>query len=82
MRRANQELLLDLSQSLLKEDLGIPSEMLLRRIILSSLEAPSIMSVRIEGVPHEYMAIEGIIEDMTHIVLNLKNALAQKTAHG
>lgn len=50
----------------------------LRRIILNSLEAPSIMSVRIEGVPHEYMAIEGIIEDMTHIVLNLKNALLRK----
>jgi DNA-directed RNA polymerase subunit alpha len=50
----------------------------LRRIILSSLEAPSIMSVRIEGVPHEYMAIEGIIEDMTHIVLNLKNVLLRK----
>ncbi len=50
----------------------------LRRIILSSLEAPSIMSVRIEGVPHEYMAIDGIIEDMTHIVLNLKNALLRK----
>ncbi len=50
----------------------------LRRIILSSLEAPSIMSVRIEGVPHEYMAIDGVIEDMTHIVLNLKNALLRK----
>ncbi len=47
----------------------------LRRIILSSLEAPAIMSVRIEDVHHEYMAIDGIIEDMTHIVLNLKNAL-------
>lgn len=50
----------------------------LRRIILSSLEAPSIMSVRIEGVAHEYMGIEGVIEDMTHIVLNLKNALLRK----
>ena len=50
----------------------------LRRIILSSLEAPSIMSVRIEGVPHEYMAVDGIIEDMTHIVLNLKSALLRK----
>src|SRR3990172_2688528 len=50
----------------------------LRRIILSSLEAPAIVSVRIEGVPHEYMAIEGVIEDMTHIVLNLKNALLRK----
>ncbi|MES2122405.1 MAG: DNA-directed RNA polymerase subunit alpha [Chlamydiota bacterium] len=50
----------------------------LRRILLSSLEAPAIMSVRIEGVPHEYMAIEGIIEDMTHIVLSLKSALLRK----
>lgn len=50
----------------------------LRRIILSSLESPAIMSIRIEGVSHEYMAIEGIIEDMTHIVLNLKNALLRK----
>lgn len=50
----------------------------LRRIILSSLEAPSIISVSIEGVSHEYMAVEGIVEDMTHIVLNLKNALLRK----
>ena len=50
----------------------------LRRIILNSLEAPAIVSVRIEGVPHEYMAVEGVIEDMTHIVLNLKNALLRK----
>jgi DNA-directed RNA polymerase subunit alpha len=50
----------------------------LRRIMLSSLEAPAIMSVRIEGVPHEYMAVDGVIEDMTHIVLNLKNALLRK----
>lgn len=50
----------------------------LRRIMLSSLEAPAITSVRIEGVAHEYMAIEGIVEDMTHIVLNLKGALLRK----
>jgi len=50
----------------------------LRRIILTSLEAPAIVSVLIEGVPHEYMAVEGIIEDMTHIVLNLKGALLRK----
>ncbi|MDN3507111.1 MAG: DNA-directed RNA polymerase subunit alpha [Simkaniaceae bacterium] len=50
----------------------------LRRILLNSMEAPAIVSVRIEGVPHEYMAVEGIIEDMTHIVLNLKGALLRK----
>jgi DNA-directed RNA polymerase subunit alpha len=50
----------------------------LRRIMLASLEAPAILSVRIEGVPHEYMAIDGVIEDMTHIVLNLKGALLRR----
>ncbi len=50
----------------------------LRRILLTSMESPAIVSVRIEGVPHEYMAVDGIIEDMTHIVLNLKEALLRK----
>lgn len=54
----------------------------LRRIMLGALEAPSIMSVRIEGVPHEYMAIEGIIQDMTHIILNLKGALLRRHTQG
>lgn len=50
----------------------------LRRMMLSSLEAPAIISVRMEGVSHEYMAIEGIIEDMTNIILNFKGALLRK----
>lgn len=50
----------------------------LRRMLLTSLEAPAIVSVRIEGIPHEYMAVEGIIEDMTNIILNLKGALLRK----
>jgi DNA-directed RNA polymerase subunit alpha len=50
----------------------------LRRIMLTSLEAPAIISVCLEGVPHEYMAIEGVIEDMTHIILNLKGTLLRK----
>jgi DNA-directed RNA polymerase subunit alpha len=52
----------------------------LRRILLTSMEAPAIVSIRIEGVPHEFTAIEGIIEDMTHIVLNFKAALLRKLA--
>ena len=39
----------------------------LRRIMLTSLEAPAIVSVFIEGISHEYMACEGIVEDMTYI---------------
>lgn len=50
----------------------------LRRIMLGALEAPAILSIRIEGVPHEYMAIEGVIQDMTHIILNLKGALLRR----
>ncbi len=50
----------------------------LRRVMLASLESPSILSVRIEGVSHEYMAVEGIVQDMTHIILNLKGALLRR----
>lgn len=47
----------------------------LRRTLLSSLETPGIVSFRIEGVPHEFMSVEGIVEDVTNIVLNVKGAL-------
>ncbi|MCP5469693.1 MAG: DNA-directed RNA polymerase subunit alpha [Chlamydiales bacterium] len=50
----------------------------LRRLMLSSIEAPAIMSFYMEGVQHEYMAVEGIIEDVTNIVLNLKGALLRR----
>ncbi len=50
----------------------------MRRILLTSMEAPAIISVLIEGVLHEYLAIEGVLEDMTHIILNLKGALLRK----
>ena len=49
-----------------------------RRILLTSIEAPGIMSIFMEGVHHEYMAVEGIIEDVTNIVLNLKGALLRR----
>ncbi|MCJ8291243.1 MAG: DNA-directed RNA polymerase subunit alpha [Flavobacteriales bacterium] len=44
----------------------------LRRILLSSLEGFAISSIRIEGIDHEFSTIKGIIEDVTEIVLNLK----------
>jgi len=50
----------------------------LRRMLLTSLESPAIIAVRIEGAAHEYMAIEGIVEDMTNIILNIKGALLRK----
>ncbi|GCD79629.1 DNA-directed RNA polymerase subunit alpha [Schleiferia thermophila] len=44
----------------------------LRRVLLSSLEGYAISSVRIEGVEHEFSTIKGVVEDVTEIVLNLK----------
>src|SRR5271157_5697299 len=44
----------------------------LRRILLSSLEGFAITSIRIEGVDHEFSTIKGIVEDVTEIILNLK----------
>ncbi|MCX7726696.1 MAG: DNA-directed RNA polymerase subunit alpha [Chitinispirillaceae bacterium] len=44
----------------------------LRRIMLSSLQGAAVTSVRIEGVSHEYSTIEGVVEDVTDIILNIK----------
>ena len=44
----------------------------LRRILLSSLEGFAITTVKIEGVEHEFSTIPGVIEDVTEIILNLK----------
>ncbi|NVN90688.1 MAG: DNA-directed RNA polymerase subunit alpha [Desulfuromonadales bacterium] len=44
----------------------------LRRILLSSLQGSAIASVRIKGVLHEFSAIQGVTEDVTDIILNLK----------
>ncbi len=56
----------------LEPGFGITIGNALRRILLSSLEGYAITSVRIEGVPHEYMTIKGVIQDITEIILNLK----------
>ena len=47
----------------------------LRRVLLSSIEGAAISSVKIEGVQHEFQSVEGIVEDVTDIVLNLKKIL-------
>ncbi len=44
----------------------------LRRVLLSSLEGFAITSIRIEGVDHEFSTIAGVVEDVTEIILNLK----------
>jgi DNA-directed RNA polymerase subunit alpha len=44
----------------------------LRRVLLSSLEGFAITSVKIEGVEHEFSSISGVVEDVTEMILNLK----------
>ncbi len=51
---------------------GITVGNALRRILLSSLEGYAIATVKIEGVDHEFSSIPGVIDDVTEIVLNLK----------
>jgi len=47
----------------------------LRRVLLSSLEGAAISSLKIDGAMHEFTTIEGVVEDVTDIVLNLKKIL-------
>src|ERR671919_2704390 len=49
----------------------------LRRVLLSSLGGAAIKSVRIEGVHHEFSTIPGVKEDVTDIVLNLKDIVVR-----
>ena len=44
----------------------------LRRVLLSSLEGYAFTSIKIEGVDHEFSTIEGVVEDVTEIILNIK----------
>ena len=44
----------------------------LRRILLSSLEGFAISTVKIEGVDHEFSTLKGVVDDVTEIILNLK----------
>ena len=54
----------------------------LRRVMLSSLPGDAITSVKIDGVAHEFQKIDGVIEDVTAIVLNLKSIVIKNHARG
>jgi DNA-directed RNA polymerase subunit alpha len=49
----------------------------LRRVLLSSLEGAAVTSVKIEGVAHEFTTLQGVREDVTDIILNLKNLICR-----
>lgn len=57
---------------------GITVGNALRRILLSSLEGYAITNIKIDGVEHEFSTITGVIEDLTEIILNLKQIRFKK----
>ena len=64
----------------LEPGFGITVGNALRRILLSSLEGYAINTVRIEGVEHEFSAVPGVKEDVTNIILNLKQVRFKQAA--
>lgn len=63
----------------LEPGFGITIGNALRRILLSSLEGYAITSVRFSGVTHEFSTMKGVVEDVTEIILNLKQVRFKKT---
>ena len=61
---------------------GITIGNALRRILLSSLEGFAISSIKVQGVDHEFSTIKGVTEDVTEIVLNLKQVRFKKQIEG
>jgi DNA-directed RNA polymerase subunit alpha len=61
----------------LERGFGITLGNSLRRVLLSSLQGAAITSVKVEGVEHEFMTIPEVAEDVTDIILNLKEVLLQ-----
>src|SRR6476659_7902388 len=51
----------------------------LRRVLLSSLEGYAITGIKIEGVDHEFATVKGVTEDVSEIILNLKQVRFRKT---
>src|SRR6266436_9305801 len=47
----------------------------LRRVLLSSLEGAAITSIKVDGAMHEFTTVDGVVEDVTDIILNLKRIL-------
>lgn len=54
----------------------------MRRLLLSSLPGSAVTSIKIDGVLHEFQKIEGVVEDVTTIVLNIKNLVVKNHSNG
>src|SRR5210317_918189 len=62
----------------LEPGFGVTIGNALRRILLSSLEGYAITGIKIPGVLHEFSTIEGVVEDVSEIILNLKTVRFKK----
>ena len=63
----------------LERGFGITLGNALRRIMLSSMPGSAIVAVKIDGAMHEFQTLEGVVEDVTTIVLNLKDIVVKKS---
>ena len=54
----------------------------LRRVLLSSLEGSAVTSIKVAGADHEFTSMEGVMEDVTEIVLNVKNLVLRLQSEG
>jgi DNA-directed RNA polymerase subunit alpha len=59
----------------LERGFGITLGNALRRVLLSSLQGSAITAIKVEGVLHEFSTIDGVVEDVTDVILNLKGVL-------
>ena len=66
----------------LERGFGITIGNSLRRILLSSLQGAAVTAVRIKGVLHEFSTIHGVREDVTDIILNIKELLVKLHSDG
>ncbi|PID39088.1 MAG: DNA-directed RNA polymerase subunit alpha [Proteobacteria bacterium] len=66
----------------LERGFGITIGNSLRRVLLSSLQGAAISAVKLDGALHEFTALPGVVEDVTDIILNLKEVLIQMNEAG
>jgi DNA-directed RNA polymerase subunit alpha len=64
----------------LEKGYGVTIGNALRRILLSSLEGYAVTGIKIPGVLHEFSSIEGVVEDVSEIILNLKMVRFRKVS--
>jgi len=57
----------------LERGYGVTLGNVLRRVLLSSIEGAAVTSVKIDGAAHEFSALEGVLEDIPEVILNIKN---------